>query len=319
MRLVVYERLTRSPTVLFNEKILAGLGSGLVATNRLSDDSVERATEALRRFRWLSDQAGAEQIHVIATAAAREAKNGSAFIAKVEKITGAKIEVLSGRDEAHRSALGIISGIWRANGVGGDLGGGSLELVDVRGSEIGDGRTYPLGGLRLQDAAEDSVRRAERIAAETLGDCAILAGCAGRPFYAIGGTWRSLARLYMFETGYPLKVMHNYAFPAGEALDFCRMVARTDLESFGSFDVISRSRRALLPYGAVVLEQIIRLGQPSEVVMSALGVREGHLFRLLGEKEQARDPLIAAAEELALLRSRSPRHAPGESPQKIQF
>lgn len=309
VRLVVYERLTRSPTVLFNEKILAGLGRGIGETNRLSEDSIERANAALRRFRFLSDQAGAEKIHVIATAAAREAANGPAFIADVQKITGARVEVLSGKDEARLSALGIISGIWRANGVGGDLGGGSLELVDVRGDQIGDGGTYPLGGLRLQDAAQNSIRKAERIAADILGDCAILANCAGRPFYGIGGTWRSLARLYMFETGYPLKVMHNYAIPAGEALDFCQMVARTDLESFGAIDVVSRSRRALLPYGAVVLEQIIRLGQPNEVVMSALGVREGHLYDLLGKKEQARDPLIAAAEELALLRSRSPRHA----------
>jgi exopolyphosphatase/guanosine-5'-triphosphate,3'-diphosphate pyrophosphatase len=44
------------------------------------------------------------------------------------------------------------------------------------------------------------------------------------------------------------------------------------------------------------------------VVLSALGLREGHLYDLLPPEERARDPLIAAAEELAFLRSRSPRH-----------
>jgi exopolyphosphatase/guanosine-5'-triphosphate,3'-diphosphate pyrophosphatase len=49
--------------------------------------------------------------------------------------------------------------------------------------------------------------------------------------------------------------------------------------------------------------------KPSEVVLSALGVREGLLYDLLSEEEKAADPLIAASEELAVLRSRSPGHA----------
>ena len=40
----------------------------------------------------------------------------------------------------------------------------------------------------------------------------------------------------------------------------------------------------------------------------ALGVREGLLYSLLNARERARDPLITAAAELNLLRSRSPRH-----------
>ncbi len=309
VRLVIYERLTRSPTVLFNEKVLAGLGRGVSSTNRLGEENVERALAALRRFRRLADQAGVTQMWVLATAAAREAENGPSFIAAVESIAGVKVEVLSGREEAEHAALGILSGIWRANGVAGDLGGGSLELVDIRNNEVGDGKTFPLGGIRLQDLAENSVRKAERIAEETLRGCDLLGGCEGRTFYAVGGTWRSLARLHMHETGYPLHVMHHYAIPAGEALDFCRMVARTDLDAVDSIDVVSRSRRALLPFGAAVLEQVIRMGRPNEVVMSALGVREGHLFGQLGAEEQAQDPLLSACEELALLRSRSPRHA----------
>jgi exopolyphosphatase/guanosine-5'-triphosphate,3'-diphosphate pyrophosphatase len=108
--------------------------------------------------------------------------------------------------------------------------------------------------------------------------------------------------------GYPLHVMHHYAIDAGEAADFCRMVVRRDIDSLDSIEVVSRSRRSLLQYGAVVLEQVIKVMQPSQVVMSALGVREGLLFDLLDAKEKARDPLIVACEELAYLRSRSPRH-----------
>ena len=155
VRMVVYEGIVRSPTVFFNEKILSGLGKGLAQTGRLNDKSVASALEALRRFRALARQAGATKIYTIATAAAREAENGPDFIARAEAILGEHIQILSGKEEAYYSALGIISGFHDPDGIAGDLGGGSLELVDVHGDNlakaIGSGITLPLGGLRLQD------------------------------------------------------------------------------------------------------------------------------------------------------------------------
>jgi exopolyphosphatase / guanosine-5'-triphosphate,3'-diphosphate pyrophosphatase len=118
----------------------------------------------------------------------------------------------------------------------------------------------------------------------------------------------------MRQKGYPLHVMHQYSIQAGEASDFCRMVARREIESLDSIEVVSRNRWPLLPYGAAVLDQVIKVMRPSEIVMSALGVREGHLYDLLSPEEKARDPLIVACQELAYLRSRSPRHIGELSP-----
>jgi len=308
VRLVVYERLGRSMTPLFNEKELCGLVRGVGSGGRIDAEAIASALTAIRRFVALTQQMGDVALNVIATAAAREASNGGEFIAAVEKVTGAKVMILSGAEEARLSALGIIAGFHQPNGVAGDLGGGSLELVDVHGTKIGNGETFPIGGLRLEEASEKSLKKAEKIVAEALSPSKALARGAGRPFYAIGGTWRSLARLHMRQKGYPLHVMHHYAIEPDEAADFCRMLVRRDIDAVDSIEVVSRNRRGLLPYGAAVLEQVIEAMQPSEIVMSALGVREGLLYDLLGAKEKARDPLIAACEELAYLRSRSPRH-----------
>lgn len=308
VRLVIYERQCRAPTVLFNEKILAGLGKGIAKTGRLNESSVEQALAAARRFRILADQCRVIEFHVLATAASREASNGPAFIAELERICGVSVQVLSGAEEARMAALGIIAGVHRPDGLVGDLGGGSLELVEVRGSRIGEGRTYGLGGIRLSELAEGSLRKAEKIAADMLERSDRLPVVNGRSFYAVGGTWRSLARLHMFQKDYPLHVMQNYAIPAQDALEFCRMVARTEVEAIPRIEVVSKPRRELLGFGAIVLAQVIRLGKPKDIVMSALGLREGHLFDILREPESNRDPLIAAAEELAVLRARSPRH-----------
>src|SRR5665213_2777765 len=308
VRLVVYEHLGRAATPLFNEKELCGLGRGVAARGRLDPEAIAAALTAIRRFVALTDQMRAASLHVLATAAVREASNGGEFIAAVEAVARVGVATLTGGEEARLSALGILSGFDRPDGVVGDLGGGSLEVVDINGSKIGDGETVPVGGLRLEGSSDRSLKKAEKIVSEALAGSKVLAKAGKRPFYAIGGTWRSLARLHMRQAGYPLHVMHNYVMASGEAADFCRMVVRRDIDSIDSIEVVSRNRRALLPYGAVVLEQVIATMKPSSIVMSALGLREGLLYDLLDTKEKARDPLIVACEELAYLRSRSPRH-----------
>jgi exopolyphosphatase/guanosine-5'-triphosphate,3'-diphosphate pyrophosphatase len=309
IRLVVYEGVARAPTVLFNEKMLAGLGRGIVSTGRLDPEAVKRAVEEFRRFRALSEQAHAETLHVIATAAAREAENGMDFIHRAEEILGTEIQVLSGREEARYSAFGVISAFHPADGIAGDLGGGSLELVDVKGEGIGDGITLPLGGLRLQDMAKNSPSAAGEIVREEIARAGLLANGEGRTFYCVGGTWRNLARLHMLVTNYPLGVMHHYEMAPQAIGDFLKQVAKADMDKLKGINWIPKSRRALLPYGAIVLQEIIRVMQPKNIVVSAFGVREGYLYSLLSPEERKADPLISAAEEMAVLRARSVTHA----------
>ncbi|MBN9549684.1 MAG: exopolyphosphatase, partial [Alphaproteobacteria bacterium] len=309
IRLVVYEGLARSPSLLFNEKMLAGLGRGIVSTGKLDPEAVTRSMEEFRRFRALSDQAGAEHMYVLATAAAREAINGPDFIHRAEEVLRTEIRVLTGRQEAYYSALGVISGFHPANGIAGDLGGGSLELIDINREAIGDGITLPLGGLRLQDMAKNSLVQAQKIARQELARAKLLKGGQGRAFYAVGGTWRNLARLHMEMNNYPLGIMHHYEISADSAQTFLRQVAKGEVEKVKGIEGVSKNRRSLLPYGAVVLQEIMSAMQPSKIVVSAQGVREGFLYSLLDAEEQKADPLISAAEELALLRSRSVHHA----------
>jgi exopolyphosphatase / guanosine-5'-triphosphate,3'-diphosphate pyrophosphatase len=308
VRLVVYEGLSRSPTALFNEKALCGLGREVQSTGLLAADAVEQALATLKRYRALCTTMGVKRTLAIATAACRDAKNGPAFIKLGERIVGTGIDVLSGAREAELTALGVISGVHQADGVVGDLGGGSLELVDVHGIHARRGLTRPLGGLALADISAKSLKKAEKFVKKTLSALPVLTGCEDRVFYAVGGTWRALARLHMWQTGYPLHVMHGYAIAAEEALEFARLVHRVDVETLANIEVVANARRPLLAYAALVLEHVIRIGKPKQIVFSALGVREGLLYSLLKQKDKEKDALIEAARDLNQLRSRSPRH-----------
>ncbi|HEV2628843.1 MAG TPA: exopolyphosphatase [Pseudolabrys sp.] len=308
VRLVIYEGLTRAPTPIFNEKVLAGLGRQVQTTGLLAPEAIETALSALRRFRALCDVLEVQRIWAIATAACRDADNGEAFIAAAENICGVRIDILSGKREAQLTALGVVSGIYKPDGIVGDLGGGSLELVDVRGDRVRKGLTLPLGGLALQDIAGKSIKKAEAFVQDSLSGLDMLRLGRDRTFYAVGGTWRALARLHMWQTGYPFHVMHNYRIPAREALEFSRLVHRVDTETLSKIEVVNAARRPLLAYAALVLENLVRKIKPRDVVISVLGVREGLLYELLGQRERDSDPLVTAAAELNLLRSRSPRH-----------
>ena len=308
IRLVVFDELKRAPFPLFNEKVMCGLGRGLERTGELNADGVALALDNLGRFVTLADVMGAERIDLLATAAVRDAANGPDFVRKAEKACKRRIRVLSGEEEARLSAMGVLMGMPQATGVMGDLGGGSLELTDVVGSDLGEGITLPLGGLALQDLSGGSLKKAQRIAREALDRAPQLAELEGRTFYAVGGTWRALARLHQAERNHPLRVMHGYVIDPKDGLDFLRLVERADAESLKNIESIAEARRPLLAYGALVLEEIIRTGAPKDIVISALGVREGMLFEKLSPEARDVDPLLAAASEVNLLRSRSPQH-----------
>jgi len=319
VRLVVYEGLVRSPTVLFNEKIMCGLGIGVARTGALEGETVAMALRTLARFAGLCRQLQVRQLHVLATAAVREASNGADFIIRAQEILGQEIQVLSGESEANYSAYGVVSSFYRPDGMVGDLGGGSLELVpvkqrdigqrDIAQTEIGEGISLGLGGLRLHDMAQGSLDHARKIVRHQLRQTGLLGMTKVKNFYAVGGTWRNLAKLHMAQKKYPLPVMHHYQPDMIQLRDFLRRIAKGDIEQSRFIEAISKNRRQLLPYGAIALNEIIKFLRPDHVVFSGSGVREGYLYAALPAQIQSQDPLLAAAQAMSILRARSAEHA----------
>ncbi|HVZ06119.1 Ppx/GppA family phosphatase [Hyphomicrobium sp.] len=310
VRLVVYEGAVRALTPVFNEKVLCGLGRSVATTGSLGPESVERALEALARFRVIAHILSVKNIQVIATAAVRDAKDGQDFIDEGERILGQPIEVLSGEKEARLAAQGIMMGFVDDDGIAGDLGGGSLELVDLARDRLKEAATLPLGGLRLIDTTGNKIERAPAIIDGALASLPWLSNGSGRTFYAVGGTWRALAKLHMDQIRYPLHVMQGYKLSAREALDLCEQFRKakklSDIPNVGS---VARARREVLPFGALVLERLIKQMQPRQIVFSVFGIREGLIYGLLPPHEQMRDPLLSFCEDYATLRARSVEHA----------
>ncbi len=308
VRLVVYDALRRAPSPVFNEKVLCGLGRGVAATGLLSEQGVERALIALARFGALSEQIGVGDCYAIATAAAREAKNGKKFIVAAEKALGSKIRVLTGEEEARYAAMGVMSSIPWADGVAGDLGGGSLELVNIADSDIKTGVTLPLGPFRLMDAVAGSDQTAREVVEAALIKSGLLKAMKGRPFYAVGGAWRNLAKLHMQQTAHPLSILQQYSLSPTAARSVSILVGGMQASELRQTDAIANKRADTLPLASLVLDRLLALGEPSQVIFSVYGVREGVLFDQLKKEKRQQDPLLAGSWDFARRYARSPEH-----------
>lgn len=304
IRLVVFDGLKRAPAAVFNEKVLCGLGRGLQSSGRLSPEGVELAVPNLVRFTSLARSMGVGRIDLVATAAVRDAEDGQAFRATVEKLCGHPVRVLSGEEEARLSALGVVAGTPSADGIMGDMGGGSLELVEVNGGRVGRWTTLTLGPLRLMESCGDDRAKARRVIDKALDSVEWLAEGSGRTFYPVGGTWRNLARLHIEQHHYPLHAIHGHTIPRDEAVSLTRVISRLGKSSLSGIQHISRRRRETLPMGSLVLGRLLQRMQARQVTFSTYGLREGYLFHQLPAEVQREDPLLSAAAEIGERESR---------------
>ncbi len=305
VRLVIYRLDGRAIWTVYNEKALAGLGRDLPTTGRLSPDGVEVALTAIRRFRALLDGWDAEDVTAAATAAVREAADGPAFLRRVQDETGLNVRVLTGDEEARYAALGVIAGEPMAQGVVGDLGGSSLELVRLNGHGPESGVTLPLGPFALGAPRPVDADRIRRLIEASLAPH--VDRFTAQHFHAVGGAWRNLALFQMELVDYPLHVAHQYELGRSDALSVSRLVARQSRASLERMQGLSKKRIETLPYAAVVLESLIEHLGVERITVSAFGVREGLLLDAMDPETRRRDPLIEGCEALTAARG-----APGD-------
>ncbi|WP_414899838.1 Ppx/GppA family phosphatase [Sphingomonas flavalba] len=296
VRLVVFDGHARIPAVLFNEKVLAGLGRSLAETGAIEPAAMDMAMVALTRFRGLCDAMGIASPRAVATAAVRDASNGPVLIDRIEQL-GFAVELLPGEQEATAAALGVASGIPDADGIVGDLGGGSLELVRLKRGVIDARASFPLGVLRVGPMRETGQRAFARAVSRQLATADWLEEARGLPFYLVGGSWRALARFDMHLSGHPLRILQQYRMQPETAARMVRVLAHIGRSTLKSVPALPAGRVATLETAAAMLAALVRHLSPSDLVVSAFGLREGLLYQRMSAEERAQDPLIVACRD----------------------
>ena len=288
IRLVLYDRARPFAAPVLNEKFFVELGKNLESTGYLSADKIDSALKTFQYFKWLLKGLGITEVHIIATAAMRDAANADILITKIKSMMGFEIKILSGEEEARLSATGVLLGCPGAKGLVADLGGGSLELAQIGSTGVGSRLSLPLGILYLQNMGLSAARQ---VLEESLKQVSWLQTLDQTDrLYLVGGTWRALARAHMVKKSYPLNVVHRYGISTKALQSFAtKLLARSDrrLQAMG---YIPQNRRQKLPWAAMVAEALVKVSPCKRVVFSGAGLREGYSAALLGRSRDLEQP-----------------------------
>lgn len=300
VRMVLFDGIRRAPASFFNEKVLCGLGREMAETGVLDPEGRTMALAALSRFRLICEKMGVAEdaLECFATAAVREATDGEEFVAQANMILGQKVRVLTGEEESHQAANGVLSGIPELKGWVADLGGGSLELAEVADGEISNNVSFPFGPLRLAGKKRKVIKPMLR---EAFADFVPADGMG--TLCLVGGAWRTMARIHMTRTKYPIRVLQYYRMEAEEAREFASSLSKRNLSALSEIEDISARRLETIPTASLVLRELIDALKPADIVISAHGVREGIMYDRLDPEERRKDPLIEGAKAMASRRA----------------
>lgn len=291
VRMVLYGGSPRAPVTLLNEKVVARLGREIATTGRLADEAVDLAMRGLSRYALILHDLGITDIEVVATAAAREAENGPEFLDRIHAL-GLKPRLLSGEEEARISAMGVIGAFPEAVGVVADLGGGSLELVQIAGGACKAGTSLPLGTLRLPEIRGDKPGDTKKAASKILKEAGWGDPIDGS-LYLVGGTWRAMATYAMTASKYPLSDPHGFELSYQEALELAELMASSKPGELQNSPRISSLRAASMPDAGALLMALLRRLTPEKIVFSSWGLREGLLYDRLEPYAKEQEPLLA--------------------------
>ena len=309
VRLVVFAGRTRVPSTIFNEKILCGLGAELGATGQMGEKAMKSAMSTLKRFKALCDQMQVSETLVVATAAVRDASNGQYFVERVLEETGFEIDVIPGTEEGRLAGLGVLSGEPAANGVVGDLGGGSLELAQVKAGVVANTVSLPLGPLRLMSQFGTKYSFMRKYLREQFSAIPWLTNENPQDLYMVGGAWRNLAKLMMREKSNPLPILHGYSSTRSEMTRYCRRISQMGSDNIPFGGELPLRRREVLPVAAIILQELLTEMKARNATISSYGLREGLIFDKLPKAEQRMDPFLHTCRVLAEERCRFAEHA----------
>ena len=244
------------------------LATELDERSHLSERGIATTIDAVAEFAGFAREAGAGAINVVATAAIRTARNRDELLACVHAELGLAIEVLDGAEEAKFAAMGALHGLPIRSGAVVDVGGGSTEVARVIAGQIVGAWSFPLGALSASAAwltddppTRKQLKAMRRMVAETLAHSAPSGLDAGEALIATGGSGRTLARLAQRQTNYPLPRLHGYSLERRTLRDVTAFLASHSAAERCEIDGVRAGRADSIVAGAVILDEMMRLGE----------------------------------------------------------
>ena len=252
---------------LAREMRITRLGQGVDASGALASEAIDRVLAALREFRDLMDHFGVTRGRLAATSAARDASNGSAFLAAASEVAGVEAEILSGEEEGALSFAGAMAGLAPSGGddVVLDIGGGSTEVVLSRDGVL-FAHSMQVGCVRVAERtlASDPPSAEELAAARSMAEVALDGAYAAIPqlrelrpgsrLVGLAGTVATLAMLDQGLVDYDRERVHHHWLSIDAVTHWRIVLSSEDSEARRRRPGMVPGREDVILGGLVVLE-----------------------------------------------------------------
>jgi exopolyphosphatase/guanosine-5'-triphosphate,3'-diphosphate pyrophosphatase len=303
VRLLVARELSDAAfEVVDEQRFDARLGEGQ-AGGELTAQGFERGLMAMRIMSQVAASHGPSITLAAGTEALRRATNADAFVDAVHDQTGLAIRVLSAEEEAAASFLGVVNSSRITSGHVLDLGGGSLELMDVGVRFLTGAQSAPLGAIYASERylksdlpAPKEVRALRRAVRQQLE----IDSTEGE-LWGVGGAIRNIARIVRLRRRYPLRRIHGLVITRREMTRLANDLVRVSAETRRRMPGVSSARADILPAAAVVVDETMALLGAETMTVAGQGLREGLVWQQIrGEAAVLPDVRTASIRGLAL-------------------
>jgi exopolyphosphatase / guanosine-5'-triphosphate,3'-diphosphate pyrophosphatase len=287
------------------------IGQGLAASGRLGEEPIGRALATLDVFDHFCRAADlrGDAVDAVATSAIRDAENAEDFLARASERTRLPIRVLSREAEANYGYLAAVNSTTLSDGCVLDLGGGSLQLVDVVDRTARESDSWPLGAVRMTERFLPVNGPAKRRQIEELRDhvagelerAAWLprAGRGSQRLVGIGGTVRNLAVAVQRAAGLPSNGVQGTIIEVDALRGLVQRLAALPASERARVPGIKPVRADLILAGALVVQGVLEIGGFDGLETTEAGLREGVFFeRLLAERDP---PLLVDVRRASVL------------------
>ena len=259
------------------------LFAGLDERRMLSGESMEKTAAAAGRMAESARKAGAEAVHIFATSASRDARNGEAFLEKVRERTGAEPEIVTGEEEAVLSFLGAADGVPEGQICGViDIGGGSTEIVTGDSRGIGRAVSCQVGAVRLFRMIE-ILRKEDMAVAEAAAEDILreewetTRGETPERWIGTGGTFTALAALVRGVPWTDRTYTQGTRLPRARIREIGEKLAGMTPEERLKLEGLQPSRADIVVHGICILLAAMKMLETEEITVSEYGNLDGYL------------------------------------------
>ncbi len=267
------------------EMTITGLGRGVDATGRLSDEGIERVRAALENYRSIMDRYDIAGVRMTATSAARDAANRDVFFDVSESTVGVRPELISGHEEAELSFLGATAELDPADGpfLVFDIGGGSTEFA-VGSSRMEGGISTDMGSVRFTEKyIENDPPRPEELVAclsvaeAHLDDVAreVPMAMGARQLVGLAGTVSTAAAVEIGLAEYDRDQIHHFRLTREAIEDVYRTLVTESREDRACNPGLEPGRVDTIVGGICILARIVRYFGADEVLVSEADILDG--------------------------------------------